>query len=217
LQKYSIMKVEIWSDIMCPFCYIGKRKFEIALDQFDQKEAVEIEWKSFQLNPELLSQPNKSIHEYLSEAKGWSLEKTKELNQQVADMGKEVGLDFHFDKVKVSNTLLAHRLLQLAKTQGKGNEAKVALFEAHFVTGKAVDQAETIFEIGKKIGLNPASIQALFDSDVFTDEVRMEQYQAQQIGVRGVPFFVFDQKFAVSGAQAPELFVQALKKMAIEQ
>jgi len=113
--------------------------------------------------------------------------------------------------------LLAHRLVQLAKTQGKGNEAEVALFEAHFVEGKAVDQTETIFEIGKKIGLDSEDIQALFDSDVFTDEVRLEQYQAQQIGVRGVPFFVFDQKFAVSGAQAPDLFAQALKKMAIEQ
>lgn len=211
------MKVEIWSDIMCPFCYIGKRKFEMSLEQFDQKEAVEIEWKSFQLNPELRSQPNKSIHEYLSEAKGWSLEKAKELNQQVAEMGKEVGLDFQFDKVKVSNTLLAHRLVQLAKTLGKGNEAEAALFEAHFVEGKGVDQAETLFEIGEKIGLSQEGIQTLFDSDVYTDEVRMEQYQAQQIGVRGVPFFVFDQKFAVSGAQAPELFAQALKKMALEQ
>jgi predicted DsbA family dithiol-disulfide isomerase len=211
------MKVEIWSDIMCPFCYIGKRKFEMALEQFDQKEAVEIEWKSFQLNPELRSQPDKSIHEYLSEAKGWSLEKAKELNQEVAEMGKEVGLDFQFDKVKVSNTLLAHRLVQLAKTQGKGNEAEAALFEAHFVEGKGVDQAETLFEIGEKIGLSQEGIQTLFDSDVYVDEVRMEQYQAQQIGVRGVPFFVFDQKFAVSGAQAPELFAQALKKMALEQ
>jgi predicted DsbA family dithiol-disulfide isomerase len=211
------MKVEIWSDIMCPFCYIGKRKFEMALEQFDQKEAVEIEWKSFQLNPELRSQPDKSIHEYLSEAKGWSLEKAKELNQEVAEMGKEVGLDFQFDKVKVSNTLLAHRLVQLAKTQGKGNQAEAALFEAHFVEGKGVDQAETLYEIGEKIGLSQEGIQTLFDSDVYVDEVRMEQYQAQQIGVRGVPFFVFDQKFAVSGAQAPELFAQALKKMALEQ
>ena len=211
------MKVEIWSDIMCPFCYIGKRKFEMALEQFDQKEAVEIEWKSFQLNPELRSQPDKSIHEYLSEAKGWSLEKAKELNQEVAEMGKEVGLDFQFDKVKVSNTLLAHRLVQLAKTQGKGNEAEAALFEAHFVEGKGADQAETLFEIGEKIGLSQEGIQTLFDSDVYVDEVRMEQYQAQKIGVRGVPFFVFDQKFAVSGAQATELFAQALKKMALEQ
>ncbi|MBX7182127.1 MAG: DsbA family oxidoreductase [Bacteroidia bacterium] len=211
------MKVEIWSDVMCPFCYIGKRKFELALQAFDQPDKIEIEWKSFQLNPNLISQPDSiSIHQYLAEAKGWPLEKAIQLNQQVAEMGKEVGLDFHFELVKVTNTLLAHRFLQLAKSHEIGNQAKAELFRAHFVEGKAVDQEETLLEIGKTIGLPEDSIRLLFHSDSYLDEVRKDLYEAQQLGIRGVPFFVFDHKFAVSGAQSPEIFIQALKKMKAE-
>lgn len=124
------MKVEIWSDVMCPFCYIGKRRFEKALEQFQEKDSIEVVWKSFQLNPAMITEPGKNINQYLSEIKGWSLAQAKQANDYVTSMAKELGLNYDFDKAVVANSFDAHRLVQLAKVNGKGDTVEEQLFKA---------------------------------------------------------------------------------------
>jgi len=204
------MKVEIWSDVMCPFCYIGKRKFEDALSRFPQKDEIEVVWKSFQLNPDMVTDPKKNITQYLSESKGWSLEQTQQIQQNVVNMAKEVGLHYNFDKAVVANSFDAHRFIQLAKTKGKGDAAEEQLFKAYFIDGKNTDDQETLISLGVEIGLDATEIKQVLDGDAFTAEVKTDIYEAQQIGVSGVPYFVFDDKYAVSGAQPTETFLGAL-------
>jgi predicted DsbA family dithiol-disulfide isomerase len=206
------MKIEIWSDVMCPFCYIGKRKFEAALEQFENKANVEVVWKSFQLNPDMKTDPAKNITEYLAEIKGWSIQQAKEMNAHVTNMAKEVGLHYDFDKAIVANSFDAHRLIQLAKKHGKGDEAEEQLFKAYFTEGKNTDDHSTLIEIGISIGLNEIEVKQVLASDQFADDVRKDIIEAQQIGVRGVPFFVVDRKYGVSGAQPTEVFLETLTK-----
>ena len=206
------MKIEIWSDVMCPFCYIGKRKFEAALEQFENKANVEVVWKSFQLNPDMKTDPAKNITEYLAEIKGWSIQQAKEMNAHVTNMAKEVGLHYDFDKAIVANSFDAHRLIQLAKKHCKGDEAEEQLFKAYFTEGKNTDDHSTLIEIGISIGLNEIEVKQVLASDQFADDVRKDIIEAQQIGVRGVPFFVVDRKYGVSGAQPTEVFLETLTK-----
>lgn len=206
------MKVEIWSDVMCPFCYIGKRRFEKALQQFPRKEDIEVEWKSFQLNPHLVTDPHKNINEYLSEAKGWTLAYARQVNAQVANMAREEGLNYDFDRAVVANSFDAHRLIQLAKTQGKGAEMEERLFKAYFTEGKNIADHATLLKMGTDADLDPAAIQQVLESNEYAEAVENDIYESQQIGVRGVPYFVFNDKYAVSGAQATETFLSALNK-----
>jgi predicted DsbA family dithiol-disulfide isomerase len=206
------MKIEIWSDVMCPFCYIGKRKFEKALSEFEGKENVEIEWKSFQLNPAMKTDPQKNITQYLSEIKGWSLEQAKEANERVTAMAKEVGLNYNFDKAIVANSFDAHRLIQFAKRKERGDQMEEALFKAYFIDGKNTADHATLISLAVEAGLDETETKSILDSGIFADEVEADIELAGQIGVRGVPFFVFDRKYAVSGAQAPEVFLETMKK-----
>lgn len=206
------MKIEIWSDIMCPFCYIGKRKFEKALEQFDHKDQVEISWKSFQLNPDMKTDPAKSINEYLAEAKGWSIEQAKEMNGRVTQMAKGVGLAYDFDKAVVANSFDAHRLIQLAKTKNKGDLAEEHLFKAYFTEGKNIADHSTLMEIGVSIGLNAEDVKQMLEGNKYAQNVKEDIDESQQIGVRGVPFFVFNRKYAVSGAQESDTFLEVLQK-----
>ncbi len=208
----KVMKVEIWSDVMCPFCYIGKRKFENALEQFAHKDEVEVVWKSFQLNPDMKTEAGKNINQYLAEAKGWSIEKAKEMNDHVSGIAKDIGLTYHLDKAVVANSFDAHRFSHLAKKYGKQNDAEEKLFEAYFTDGKNTADHQTLVELGSEIGMNATEISTVLSSDEFTDEVNQDIYEAQQVGVRGVPFFVLGEKYAISGAQESSTFLQALNK-----
>ena len=211
------MKVEIWSDVMCPFCYIGKRKFENALAQFEHKENVEIVWKSFQLNPSMKTVPGKSINQYLAEIKGWSVEQAKTMNDRVTGIAKAVGLHYDFDKAVVANSFDAHRLIQFAKTKGKGDAAEEALFKAYFTEGKNTADHAVLLDLAKSIGLAEAETKQVLDSDAFSTEVKFDIAHAQQIGVTGVPFFVLGNKYAISGAQESDVFLQALNTTWQEQ
>ncbi len=204
------MKVEIWSDIMCPFCYIGKRKFEAALDQFNGK--IEVEWKSFQLSPNLKTDPTKNSYDYLAEHKGISKEQAQQMANNVKEIAKKVGLDFDFEKAVVANTLNAHRFLHFTKTLNLQNEAEEYLFEAYFTKGKNIDSAEVLHEIGDKLSIDKKAIDEVLNSSQFTSEVEADIREAQTIGVRGVPFFVFNRKYAVSGAQDSQAFLEILEK-----
>ena len=206
------MKVEIWSDIVCPFCYIGKRKFENALNSFDQKDKVEIVWRSFQLDADLKQIKGQSVDEYLGIRKGTTTEKGKEMNAYMAGVAKEVGLDYNFDIAIINNTMNAHRLSHLAAKHGIQNTIEEALFDAYYTKGKDIGDVETLTEIGVSAGLNKVDIDTLFASDEYTEAVRMDQVEAGQIGVQGVPFFVFNNKYAVSGAQSTDVFKEILAK-----
>lgn len=205
-----MMKVEIWSDVMCPFCYIGKRRFETALNQFDHRDDIEIEWKSFQLNPQMKTDPGKNINQYLAEIKGWDIDYAREMNAHVTQMAAEEGLDYRFDKAVVANSFDAHRLIQFAKTKGLGDAAEERLFRAYFTEGKNTADHDTLVGLGEEIGLKGDAIRELLAGSDFSEAVRKDIREAGQVGVRGVPFFVLDRKYAVSGAQAADTFLGAL-------
>ncbi len=207
------MKVEIWSDVVCPFCYIGKRKFEKALEGFAAKDKVEIEWKSFQLDPSLNNKEGLSVHEYLGKRKGGTTADGKRMNDGMAAIAKEVGLEYNFDKAIINNTITAHQLLHFAKTKGVQNEMKERLFKAYYTEGKDVSKIETLAQLATEVGLNEAETRKVLEESVFAEEVLADQEYAYQIGVQGVPFFVFNNKYAVSGAQQPETFAQVLQKV----
>ncbi len=204
------MQVEIWSDVMCPFCYIGKRKMEAALEKFPHKDKIEITWKSFQLNPDMKTEAGKNINQYLAEAKGWTLQKAKEMNDHVTEMAKESGLTYHLDKAVVANSFDAHRLSHMAKRHGVQDAAEERIFAAYFTEGKNTADHATLIEIGTEMGLDRAEVADMLAGNDYAADVEQDIYEAQQVGVRGVPFFVLGRKYAVSGAQPAETFLQAL-------
>jgi len=208
------MKVEIWSDIMCPFCYIGKRHYEEAMQQFADANNIELEWKSFQLDPSIPKpySEGKSMYEYLAERKGFSLEQSKQMHANVVQMAAKAGLKYDFDRAVVANSWDAHRVIQLAKKQGLGDAIEERFFKAYFTEGKDMADKATLVQLGKEVGLDETRVKAVLESDEFANEVRTDIQRAQTIGVSGVPFFVFDDKYAVSGAQPSGVFLETLQK-----
>lgn len=209
----NTLKIEIWSDVMCPFCYIGKRKLEKAIADFTAKDLVEIDWKSYQLNPELKTEEGKNIHTYLSEVKGISLERAKQLNEHVTSMAKQVGLDYNLDKAVVANSFDAHRLSLFAKSKDKQNELVEMLFRAYFTEGKNTANHATLIELGSSIGLDEMEMRNFLGSNDLSEQVKQECNEAVELGVTGVPFFVFNRTYAVSGAQEVAVFSQVLTKL----
>ena len=207
------MQVEIWSDVACPFCYLGKRRFEkalAALAAVPRAEDVSVEWKSFQLNPGLKTDPNVRIEEYLARAKGIDVATARQLNERVARMGEEDGLVYRFDKLVVANTFDAHRLIQFAKDGGKQNEVEERLFRAYFTEGRNVADRATLVELANDVGLDGDELASALEEGKHAAGVRADIDEARQLGIHGVPFFVFDRKYAVSGAQPVEVFERAL-------
>lgn len=206
------MKVDIWSDVRCPFCYIGKRKFEMALAQFEHKDEIEVEWHSFELDQNAETVLDQSSVDYLANRYGKSREWAEESHKHVTEVAAEVGLAFNLDKSVVANSFDAHRLIQLAKSKDLGDEIEESLFKAYFTDGGNIADHQELQKIGAAVGLDADEIEAVLKSTDFTDEVRYDESTAQTIGVRGVPFFVFNEKLAVSGAQPPETFLGALNQ-----
>lgn len=206
------MKVEVWSDIMCPWCYIGKRRFEEALARFPEADHLEIEWKSFQLNPELETSPSVKVHDFLSQKFGVDTDQAKQMNQQVTQVAAGVGLDYQLDRAVLANTFNAHRLLHYAKTQGKQKKLKEQLLRAYFTEGKNVDDFTVLTTLAKEVGLEEQAVMKVLETNAYADAVREDIREAQQLGVRGVPFFVFDRKYGISGAQQTQVFQQTLEK-----
>ena len=211
------MKIDIWSDIMCPFCYIGKRKLESALEQFEHKEEVEIVWHSFQLDPEMKPMEGVDLYGYLAERKGQSRDWAVRMHKQVEQMAKAEGLNYNFDKAVVANSFDAHRLIQLAKKHGLGDAAEEALFRAYFTDGKDISDNNTLLQLGIDIGLSAVETGELLNSDAYAADVHADVVKAQMLGVNGVPFFVINDKYGISGAQPKELFGEALEKAWTEQ
>ncbi len=206
------MKIEVWSDVMCPFCYLGKRKFENALTQFADKEYIELEWKSFQLNPDLVTNPGISILQYLSEHKDISIEQAGQMHNHILQAGKAVGVEYHFDKVVVANTFRAQQLLKFALTQDKQSKIEELLFEAYFTKGENVDDIATLLRLAVEAGLNTAGLDTALENNVYAAQVQKDIAEASHLGIHGVPFFVFNRKLAVNGAQESSVFLETLRK-----
>lgn len=208
------MKIEVWSDIMCPFCYIGKRNYEKALVQFEGRNDIELIWKSYQLDPSLPTEGGKDIdvYEYLSSRKGISKPQVQAMHAQVTEMAKGAGLDYHLEKSVMTNSFKAHRVVAFAKEKGLGDLAEECLFNATFIEGQDFGDEEILKEIGQKIGLSSGDVEEALTNDLYAYQVTSDINEAREIGVTGVPFFVFDRKFAISGAQPPQSFLQTLEK-----
>jgi predicted DsbA family dithiol-disulfide isomerase len=206
------MEINIWSDIRCPFCYIGKRKFEAALKQFPHSDEIKVTWKSFQLDPTIVTQPTTNSIAHLAEAKQISLDEAKNMVSHVVNMANEEGLKFDFEHAIVANSFNAHRLLHFAKSKNLGDEMKEALLKAHFEEGKNIDDNATLVAIAMELGLEKSATEKILDSDDFSYEVKQDEMEAQNIGVRGVPFFVLDNKYGISGAQPAEAFLETINK-----
>ena len=207
------MKVEIWSDILCPFCYIGKRRLENALADFPHRDQVQVQWRSFELDPTADPKPGVNQYERLAAKYGKSVEWAREMSANMTAMAAGEGLTFDFDRLVPANSLRAHRLVHLAARHGRQDAAKERLFRAYLAEGRNVNDPATLAELGANLQLPAAAVAQLLASDEFEPQVRQDEYEAHQIGVRGVPYFVFDDKYAVSGAQPTELFREVLDKV----
>lgn len=206
------MKIEIWSDVMCPFCYIGKRHLEQALAELPFKAAIEIDWKSYQLNPTYKNVDGDSLYDYLATNKGISKEQAKQMTTQVEAMANNVGLNIDFENNIPANSFDAHRLIHFAASKGKQDLAEEQLFKAHFIDNVNIDDKEALLKIALSLGLDETETKRVLESNAFEEEVRFDIYESQQMGVRGVPFFVIDRKYALSGAQPVEAFKQAISQ-----
>lgn len=211
------MIVEIWSDIACPFCYIGKRRYEQALSQLPFGKEVKTVYRSFVLDPDAPIDPPYDVHDMLASKYGMSREQALKMNEQVAEQAQTVGLDYDMDRIIPTKTFDAHRMIHFAAQSGKMAEMKEKLLKAYFTDGKHVAKAEVLADLAAEIGLDREEALAVLSSDRYSEEVRADLEEAAKLGIRGVPFFVIDRKYAVSGAQTLDVFIQALDKAKSEQ
>jgi predicted DsbA family dithiol-disulfide isomerase len=202
------VKVEIWSDIICPWCYIGKRRFEKALAEVD--EPVEVEWKSFQLDPTFPRDKAIPVYDALAQKFGGGREQVQEMTGRVAALAAVEGLDYDFEHGVMVNTFDAHRLAHHAKSQGLGPEMHERLMRAQLIEGETVNDVDTLVRLAEDLGVEGA--RPVVTGNQYTDEVNADIREAQSLGATGVPFFVLDRKYGVSGAQPVELFEEALHK-----
>lgn len=208
------MKVEIWSDVMCPFCWIGKHLYEKALSQFPDKDNIETEWMSYQLDPDIPETMDEKVttSEYLSERKGISLENVSAMMKRITEMGKQNGADFNFEKTVVANTFKAHRILQLAKERGLSEKADSRFFKAFFHEGKDLGDNDVLLEVGKEAGLSEDDVKLALEDEAYAYKVKQDVQEAHNIGLTGVPFFVFNRRYGISGAEPLEIFTKTLNQ-----
>jgi protein disulfide-isomerase len=206
------MKVEIWSDVMCPFCYIGKRKLELALQSIPQKDLISVEWHSFQLNPSLKYQPERDSYSYLAELKGQNRDWAVKVHDNLTVAAKSLGLDYHFEKAKITNSFDAHRIIQLAKKYKLTDQVEERFFKAYFTDGELMSDHPTLIQLATDAGLPREEVVNVLETNQYAEEVNKDVEEARLLGVRGVPFFVMDRKYAVSGAQEPEVFRATIQK-----
>jgi len=210
-----VIKVDVWSDIACPWCYIGKRKFEAGAEEFDGE--VEVTYHSFELAPDTPVDFDGSELDFLAQYKGMSPEQVKPMLDRVTDIAKDVGLDYDYDALQHTNTIKAHQLIHFAKAHGKQLEAKERLLKAYFVEGRHVGRTDDLADLAEEIGLDRAQAKRALENDEYLDDVRADQQQAIGYGIRRVPFFVIDGKYGVSGAQEAKTFTEVLNKVKEEQ
>ena len=200
------LKVEIWSDVVCPWCYIGKRRFETAAAQFDGE--VEVTWRSFELDPHAPPVREHTATEHLAAKYGMSHEQAEASHAQMTALAAQEGLEYHFERARGGNSFDAHRLIHLATADGLQDEAMERVMRGYFTEGLPIGDREALVALAAELGLDGTAL----DSDAYADAVREDEQLAQRIGIHGVPFFVLDRRYGVSGAQPAEILVQALEK-----
>jgi len=206
------MQIDIWSDVACPWCFIGKRRFETALGAWEHRDEVEVTWHSFQLDPTLPEHYDGTEAEYLASRKGLPVEQVRQMFAHVTEQAAGEGLDYDFDRLVVANSLRAHQLLHLAKARGRADEVKEALLSAHFEHGTDIGDIDALVILGTAAGLDAQEIRDALADGRYIPAVRADIQQAQELGVNGVPFFVFDMRLGLSGAQPAATFTHALEQ-----
>lgn len=205
-----MMRVDIWSDVVCPFCYIGKKRLENVAK--DAGIELDIHWHSFELDPNTPEKHSTSNTERLAKKYGRSYAEIQEMERNVAKLAASEGIDFQWQKANSGNTFNAHRIIHLAQEKGLGNAAKEALFHAYMTEGEYIGEREVVEKIAQRIGLDIQEVKSVLDTDQFANAVRQDEELAKQLQITAVPFFVFDQKLAISGAQPREVFLQAIQQ-----
>jgi predicted DsbA family dithiol-disulfide isomerase len=206
------MKVDIWSDVVCPWCYIGKRRLEAAIARFDHGDDVEVVWHSFELDPHGPRRREGEYLERLARKYGMSRDQALAANTRLTDLAANEGLEFRFDTAKPGNTFDAHRLLHLAHDRGQQDDLKERLFAAYLTEGEAIGEPDVLARLATDAGLDPGEVRAVLDGDKYAEEVRSDEEAANELGISGVPFFVVGGKFAVAGAQQADVLLSALER-----
>ena len=206
------MQVEIWSDVVCPWCYIGKRKFEAALAAFDHRDDVAVTWRSYELDPGAPARRDLPMVELLQKKYSMTEEQAVAANDRVTAIAAGVGLEYHLDRAAMGNTFDAHRLIHLAAAHGRGDAMKERLMAGYFTEGAAVGDTATLEQLAADVGLDADEVRAVLAGDAFADDVRDDERQASALGISGVPFFVIDRAYGISGAQDPDVILGALER-----
>lgn len=216
----SVLKVDIWSDIACPWCYVGKRRFEEGVRRFtaaDPDRMVEVEYHSFELAPDTPVDFEGTEVDFLAGHKGLPVEQVRPMLEQMTEVAASVGLDFDYAALRHTNTLKAHQLLHLARAHGVQHEMKERLLRAYFTEGRHVGHDEELADLAAEVGLDRGEVLEALAQETYLDAVREDIAQARAYGIHGVPFYVIDQRFGVSGAQDPAVFVDALRQAAAQE
>ena len=211
------MKIEIWSDYACPYCYIGERQLEKALDSFSGKEGIDISYRAFELDPSASYETTTNTRERVAAKYGMSLEKAQQMIDGVTEYAKSVGLDYNYGTVQYTNTFDAHRIAKYAETKGKGLEMSEKLFHAYFTENKQMSNHNVLTDIAIELGLDKLEVEDVLKNKKFAEDVRNDEYEASRLGIHAVPFFVINEKYSISGAQPPEVFEQAIEKALKEE
>jgi predicted DsbA family dithiol-disulfide isomerase len=206
------MQVEIWSDVACPWCYIGKRRFETAMHHFEHRDQVEVTWRSYQLDPGAARDSGEKVNEVLASKYAVSLTQAEAMNERVSAIAHQEGLEYHLERAVYGNTFDAHRLIHLAAAHHLQHEMEERLFKAYFSEGEALGDAATLVRLAAAVGIDPGEARSVLDSDAYAGEVRADVRRASRLGIQGVPFFAFDEKYGVSGAQPAELLQEVLER-----
>jgi predicted DsbA family dithiol-disulfide isomerase len=212
IAKEAALKVEIWSDVVCPWCYIGKRRLESALERFDHRDEIEVEFRSFELDPFAQAGQDEGLDERLARKYGVDLEKARAMNARVTEAAAGEGLEYHLDIARPGNTFDVHRLIHLAAAEGRQAAMKERAMAAYFTEGRQIGDRDTLVDLAAEVGIDRDRARRALESDEFAAEVRADEREATELGITGVPFFVLDRRYGVSGAQPPEVMLGALER-----
>ena len=206
------MIIEIWSDIVCPWCYIGRRRFEKALNQFAHPDHVKVLWRSFQLDPNAPRDFAGNAHDYLMQRYGMSRQQAEATHAQVTALAAQEGLDYRFDQAHPVNSFDAHRLIHLAADHHRQSEMKERIQKAYFTDGLLISDHDTLVQLAIEVGLDETKVRQMLAGDAYANDVRADVRRAAGFGIRGVPFFVINEQYGVSGAQEPAVLLNALEQ-----
>lgn len=214
------IQVDVWSDVACPWCYVGKRKLELGIQEFtavNPNTNIDVVFHSFQLDPTIPVDYEGTHQQYLVEKKGFPANQIGVMHERLAGIGASVGLEYHFEDVQTTNTQLAHELLQYAKTLGLQLALKERIMQAYFSQGKHVGKVDVLVELAAEVGIDPVAARQVLEERSYRDAFDADVAQAREFGIGGVPFFVIQNKYGIEGAQGPEMFVHAFQTVQAER